>query len=160
MFKSIISRSLNILLNKYWEKKKKNGMEWKMPGLSDERICKQTELIVICYINTPLLHHDLIKEIKTVRKKKKKKTPQVPIVAFSGPIKERCTAEAINKVKFLSQACIHTVIIPGNMLLKDISSVLLITTFAVPRLLVVKIHGFLIIDPTTLFLDIAHLLVC
>ena len=32
---------------------------------SDGWICKQTELIAICYINTP------DKEIKTVRKKKK-----------------------------------------------------------------------------------------
>ena len=37
-----------------------------MPGLSDKWIyveeCKQTGLIAICYINTPLLHHDLIKK--------------------------------------------------------------------------------------------------
>ena len=60
MFKSIVSRILNILLNKYWKKKKK--MEWKMPGGYMHEECKQTELISICYINTPLLHHDLIKK--------------------------------------------------------------------------------------------------
>ena len=43
------------------------------------------------------------------------------------------------------------------MLLKDISYLSFsLQRFAVPRLLVVKIHGFLIIDPTTLFLDITH----
>ena len=33
-----------------------------MPGLSNKWICKQMELIAICYINTPLLQHDLIKK--------------------------------------------------------------------------------------------------
>ena len=69
----------------------------------------------------------------------------------------RRTEQAINKVKCLSQDCIHTVIIPGNMLLKDIFHLSFsLLRFAVPRLLVVRIHVFLIIDPTTLFLDIEH----
>ena len=50
------------------------------------------------------------------------------------------------------------VIIPGNILLKYISHLSYsLLRFAVPRFLVVKIHGFLIVHPTTLFLDIAHL---
>ena len=136
-----------------------------MPGFSDERICKQTELIAICYINTP------DKEIKTVRKKKKKKkkkTIQVPIVALFRSHKGECIAEATvqNKSSYqqgqMFKSGLHSY---RNYTWKyvtkgHISSVLLITKrFAVPRLLVVKIHGFLIIDPTTLFLDIAHLLV-
>ena len=46
------------------------------------------------------------------------------------------------------------------MLLMDIPHLSFsLLLFAVARLLVAKIHEFLIIDPTTLFLDIAHLLV-
>ena len=43
---------------------------------------------------------------------------------YSGPIKERCTAEAMVQKKssyqqgqYLSRSCIHTVIVPGNILL-------------------------------------------
>ena len=47
------------------------------------------------------------KEIKTMRNNNNKKT-QVPIVGLFGSIKEN--RKVINKVKCLSQACIHTVI--------------------------------------------------
>ena len=46
-----------------------------MPGFSDEWICKQMELIAICYINSPG---------KDSEQKKKKKSLQVPIVALFG----------------------------------------------------------------------------
>ena len=93
---------------------------------------------------------------------------------YLGPIKKPCTAKAMvqnkvnhQKVKCLCLVCIHIISIHGNRfkniahlsLLVLIVSFFSILCFAVPWLLVAKIHRFLIIDTTALFLDIVHLLI-